>query len=74
MTSPLPDWALPTAMGCGEGGAAFAGGAMHQSSVVHVDLAGLTSSASATRSLRGRLKLHDLVLVARISSLVFLDD
>ncbi|MCK1266572.1 hypothetical protein ABIB75_005231 [Bradyrhizobium sp. GM2.2] len=40
----------------------------------HADLAGLTSSASATRSLRGRLKLHDLVLVARISSLIFLDD
>lgn len=45
-----------------------------QSSVVHADLAGLTSSASATRSPRGRLKLHDLVLVARISSLIFLDD
>jgi hypothetical protein len=45
-----------------------------QSSVVHADRAGLTSSASAARSLRGRLKLHDLVLVARISSLIFLDD
>ncbi|WP_247372760.1 MULTISPECIES: hypothetical protein, partial [unclassified Bradyrhizobium] len=67
MTSPLPDRALPTAMRDAAKAEQRSLAAMHQSSVVHADLAGLTSSASATRSLRGRLKLHDLVLVARIS-------
>jgi hypothetical protein len=74
MTSPLPDWAPPNRNAMRRRRSSVRWRSHAQSSVVHADLAGLTSSASATRSLRGRLKLHDLVLVARISSLIFLDD